>query len=69
MTALEAIDILLSHEYGNRESRRFTVGLKTSRLMPMKTLEGFDCRCRMYSPQKCRTKIPQFEVSANSLRG
>jgi DNA replication protein DnaC len=42
MTALEAIDILLSHEYGNRESRRFTVGLKTSRLMPMKTLEGFD---------------------------
>ena len=27
------------------------------------------CRCRMYSPQKCRTKIPQFEVSANSLRG
>src|SRR5690606_10114022 len=42
MTALEAIDVLLSHEYGNRESRRFTVGLKTSRLMPMKTLEGFD---------------------------
>ena len=42
MTALEAIDILLSHEHGNRESRRFTVGLKTSRLMPMKTLEGFD---------------------------
>ena len=27
------------------------------------------CRCRMYSPQKCQTKIPQFEVSANSLRG
>ncbi|MBC2663869.1 ATP-binding protein [Novosphingobium flavum] len=42
MTALEAIDILLTHEHGNRESRRFTVGLKTSRLMPLKTLEGFD---------------------------
>ncbi|MEG8219589.1 hypothetical protein OSJ57_02995 [Sphingomonas sp. HH69] len=27
------------------------------------------CRCRTYSPQKCRMKIPQFEVSANPLRG
>lgn len=27
------------------------------------------CRCRMYSPQMCRMKISQFEVSANSLRG
>lgn len=41
MTAIEAIDILLSHEHGNRESRRFTVGLKAALLMPMKTLEGF----------------------------
>ncbi|WP_184250973.1 IS21-like element helper ATPase IstB [Novosphingobium chloroacetimidivorans] len=42
MTAIEAIDILLSHEHGNRESRRFSVGVKTSRLVPMKTIEGFD---------------------------
>jgi len=52
-----------------------TVSLTPSQLACL--LEGIDwrnpqytwCRCRMYSPQKCRTKIPQFEVSANSLRG
>jgi len=27
------------------------------------------CRCRTYSPQMCRMKIPQVEVSANSLWG
>ena len=42
MTALEAIDILLAQEHGNRETRRITIGLKTSRLVPMKTIDGFD---------------------------
>lgn len=42
ISALEAIDRLLSEEHITRESRRVTVALKTARLMPIKTLEGFD---------------------------
>jgi DNA replication protein DnaC len=42
ISALEAIDTLLAHEHGNRETRRVSVGLKTSRLVPTKTIEGFD---------------------------
>jgi DNA replication protein DnaC len=42
LSALEAIDRLLSEEHITRESRRVTVALKTARLMPIKTLEGFD---------------------------
>ena len=42
LTALEAIDGLLAEEHATRESRRVGVALKTARLMPPKTLEGFD---------------------------
>jgi DNA replication protein DnaC len=41
-TALEAIDGLLAEEYESRENRRIAVALKTARLNPPKTLEGFD---------------------------
>ncbi|MBB4860975.1 DNA replication protein DnaC [Novosphingobium chloroacetimidivorans] len=54
MTAIEAIDILLAHEHGNRESRRFSVGIKTSRLVPMKLIEGFDCS---FQPSLDRSQI------------
>ncbi|WP_083224627.1 IS21-like element helper ATPase IstB [Sphingomonas panacis] len=40
--ALEAVDGLLSQEYSNREGRRVTMGMKTARLVPIKTIEGFD---------------------------
>jgi DNA replication protein DnaC len=42
ITALEAIDGLLAEEHATRESRRVGVALKTARLTPPKTLEGFD---------------------------
>ena len=42
LSALEAIDGLLAEEHANRESRRIAVALKTARLNPPKTLEGFD---------------------------
>ena len=42
LTALEAIDRLLLEEYTNRETQRVGIALKTSRLVPIKTLEGFD---------------------------
>jgi DNA replication protein DnaC len=42
LTALEAIDGLLAEEHATRESRRVGVALKTARLTPPKTLEGFD---------------------------
>jgi DNA replication protein DnaC len=41
-SALEAIDGLLAEEHANRESRRIAAALKTARLHPPKTLEGFD---------------------------
>lgn len=41
-SALEAIEILLSEEWSFRESRRLKVALRTSRLLPLKTLESFD---------------------------
>ena len=40
--ALEAIDGLLAEEHVTRENRRIGVALKTARLTPPKTLEGFD---------------------------
>ena len=42
VTAIEAIDDLLSEEYTSREGRRVTVALTTARLTPVKTLESFD---------------------------
>lgn len=42
LTAIEAIDSLLSEEFSTRETRRIDVALKTSKLMPVKTLESFD---------------------------
>ena len=42
LTALEAIDQLLLEEYTNRETQRIAIALKTSRLVPIKTLESFD---------------------------
>ncbi|MDE2843819.1 MAG: IS21-like element helper ATPase IstB [Chloroflexota bacterium] len=42
ITALEAIDRLLLEEYTKRESKRVAVAFKTSRLLPLKTLESFD---------------------------
>jgi DNA replication protein DnaC len=42
LTALEAIDDLLAEEHATRENRRIGVALKTARLTPPKTLEGFD---------------------------
>jgi DNA replication protein DnaC len=42
ITALEAIDGLLAEEHATRENRRVGVALKTARLAPPKTLEGFD---------------------------
>jgi DNA replication protein DnaC len=42
VTAIEAIDTLLSEEYATRETRRIDVALRTAKLMPTKTLEGFD---------------------------
>ena len=42
ITAIEAIDSLLSEEYSTRGTRRIDVALRTSRLLPIKTLESFD---------------------------
>jgi len=42
LSGIEALDALLSEEYATRETRRIDVALKTARLMPIKTLEGFD---------------------------
>jgi DNA replication protein DnaC len=42
LTPLEAIDGLLAEEHATRENRRVGVALKTARLAPPETLEGFD---------------------------
>lgn len=42
VSALEAIDALLSEAHLTREGRRVDVALKTARLVPPKTLESFD---------------------------
>ncbi|MBL4639127.1 MAG: IS21-like element helper ATPase IstB [Kordiimonadaceae bacterium] len=42
ITAIEAIDTLLSEEFTNRETRRVSMALMTSKLLPIKTLESFD---------------------------
>ena len=42
ITAVEAIDALLSEEYSMRETRRIDVALRTAKLLPVKTIESFD---------------------------
>ena len=42
ISALEAIEVLLTEELTFREGRRIGVALTTARLMPAKTLESFD---------------------------
>ena len=42
ISGIEAIDALLSEEFATRETRRIEVALRTAKLMPIKTLEGFD---------------------------
>ena len=42
ISGIEALDALLSEEYTTRETRRIDVALKTAKLMPIKTLKGFD---------------------------
>lgn len=42
ISGIEALDTLLSEEYATRETRRIDVALKAAKLMPVKTLEGFD---------------------------
>lgn len=50
----EAIDGLLSEEYATRETRRIDVALRTAKLLPVKTLEGFDFR---FQPSLDRERI------------
>jgi len=54
ITAIEAIDGLLSEEYATRETRRIDVALRTAKLLPVKTLEGFDFR---FQPSLDRERI------------
>lgn len=42
LSGIEALDVLLGEEYSTRETRRIDVALKTAKLMPIKTPEGFD---------------------------
>lgn len=42
VTALEAIEALLSEEYSTRESRRIKMALQTARLGTVKTISGYD---------------------------
>jgi len=42
ITAIEAIDGLLPEGYSTRETRRIDAALRTSKLLPIKTLESFD---------------------------
>lgn len=42
ITAIEAIDSLLSEEYRTRKTRHIDVALRTSKLLPIKALESFD---------------------------
>jgi len=42
ISGIEAIAVLLSEEFATRETRRIEVALRTAKLMPIKTLEGFD---------------------------
>ncbi len=42
ITGIEALDRLLLEEYSQRDTKRVAIALRTSRLLPVKTLESFD---------------------------
>ena len=42
ITAVEAIDALLSEDCALRETRRIDIALRTAKLLPVKTVESFD---------------------------
>jgi DNA replication protein DnaC len=54
ISAVEAIDALLSEEFATRETRRIDIALKTARLMPIKTIESFDFS---FQPSLDRSRI------------
>ena len=54
VTAIEAIDQLLAEEFTTRETRRIDVALRTSRLLPVKTVESFDFS---FQPSVDRSRI------------
>jgi DNA replication protein DnaC len=54
VTALEAIDLLLSEEFTLRDSRRVTTALVMARLSAIKTLSGFDFA---FQPSLDRSRI------------
>ncbi len=54
LSTLEAIDRLLAEELNIRENRRIGVAMSTARLMPPKTLEGFDFS---FQPSLARDRI------------
>jgi len=57
VTAIEAIDQLLAEEFTTRETRRIDVALRTSRLLPVKTVESFDFS---FQPSVDRSRIMTF---------
>lgn len=54
VTAVEAIEALLSEEFATRETRRIDIALKTARLTPIKTIESFDFS---FQPSLDRSRI------------
>lgn len=54
ISAVEAIDALLSEEFATRETRRIDIALKTARLTPIKTIESFDFS---FQPSLDRSRI------------
>ena len=54
VSAVEAIEALLSEEFATRETRRIDIALKTARLTPIKTIESFDFS---FQPSLDRSRI------------
>lgn len=59
--AIAAIGSLLSEEYSARETRRIDVALRTSKLMPSKTLETFDFSCQPSLDREHIAVLAQFD--------
>ncbi len=61
ITKIEAIDTLLSEEYATRETRRIDVLLRTAKLLPAKTLEGFNFSCQPSLDRERNAALTQLD--------
>lgn len=61
ISGIEALDALLCEEFTTRKSRRAEIALRTAKLPPIRTLEGFDFTFQPYLDRERIAALAQLD--------